>query len=70
MTDTAPRIDPDISVDDFVADAEDWLRANADRLPALAVENGERDVRCSVLFDPQTSGGLLIGVAADSARPG
>ncbi|MGI9646193.1 MAG: acyl-CoA dehydrogenase family protein [Ilumatobacteraceae bacterium] len=48
MTDTERRIDPDISVEDFVTDAERWLEANAARRDALGSEfvwgDGEFDV--------------------------
>ena len=31
MTDTRPTVDPNITVDDFVAEAQEWLEANAER---------------------------------------
>ena len=35
---------------------------------ALQVESPVDDARLQMLFDPQTSGGLLIGIAADRAQ--
>ncbi len=53
MTDTAARIDPDISVDDFVAEAEAWLEANAARRDARGRDLvwGEGDFDVAVFHD-------------------
>jgi alkylation response protein AidB-like acyl-CoA dehydrogenase len=39
MTDTRPAVDPNISIDDFVAEAKEWLDANAE--PRTAVGTGD-----------------------------
>ena len=43
--------------------------ANAGAAQALRRDGEVDDAREQILFDPQTSGGLLIGIAADRAAP-
>ena len=37
-------------------------------LPGMAIRHGVPDDRRDIIFDPQTSGGLLISVSADASR--
>ena len=64
MTDT--RIDPDISVDDFVAEAETWLDAHFDRRETREFVWGEGDFDVAVFhnlsFDEEDA---LIGRLVD-----
>ena len=71
MTDTAARLDPDISVDEFIAEAEEWLEANAARRDTrgrdLVWGEGEFDVAVfhDLSFDEEQS---LIGGIVDWLR--